>query len=64
MLLSCGGRRERLLDPGLGTLLVAAVTTRDYPVIQGLVLVFAAVVVVCSLVTDLVYLVVDPRIRL
>lgn len=50
--------------PGLGSLLVSAVTTRDYPVIQGLVLIFAAIVVVSSLITDIVYLVLDPRIRL
>jgi peptide/nickel transport system permease protein len=49
--------------PGLGSLLVSSVTTRDYPVVQALMLVFAAMVLVASLVTDLLYFVVDPRIR-
>ncbi len=49
--------------PGLGSLLVTSVGDRDYPVIQGLVLVFAAVVVISNLITDLIYVVVDPRIR-
>lgn len=50
--------------PGLGSLLVSSVNDRDYPVIQALVVIFAAVVVLSSLVTDLLYLVIDPRIRL
>jgi len=50
--------------PGLGSLLVNSVGYRDYPVIQALVLVFAGCVVLVSLVTDLLYLRVDPRIRL
>jgi len=49
--------------PGLGSLLVESVSTRDYPVIQALFLVFATVVVLASLITDLLYLVVDPRLR-
>jgi peptide/nickel transport system permease protein len=50
--------------PGLGTLLVSSVSVRDYPVIQALVVVFAAAVVLSNLLTDLLYVVVDPRIRL
>lgn len=50
--------------PGLGSLLVSSVSSRDYPVIQGLILVFATIVVLSSLVTDLMYMVLDPRIRL
>jgi peptide/nickel transport system permease protein len=50
--------------PGLGTLLVNSVSIRDYPVIQALVVIFAAAVVLSSLVTDLLYLLIDPRIRL
>jgi len=49
--------------PGLGRLLVSAITARDYPVIQGIVIVFAAMFVVVNLVTDLLYVAVDPRIR-
>jgi peptide/nickel transport system permease protein len=50
--------------PGLGTLLVTSVDQRDYPVIQALVILFAAAVVISNLITDLLYVVVDPRIRL
>lgn len=50
--------------PGLGTLLVSSVSDRDYPVIQGLIMIFATAVVLSSLVTDLVYRMIDPRIRL
>ncbi|MGN6242432.1 MAG: ABC transporter permease [Motilibacteraceae bacterium] len=47
--------------PGLGSLLVNAVSTRDYPVVQGLTLVFALFVLVVNLLTDLVHIAVDPR---
>jgi peptide/nickel transport system permease protein len=50
--------------PGLGSLLVTSVMNRDYPVVQALVIVFAGAVVLSSLMTDLLYVVVDPRIRL
>ncbi len=50
--------------PGLGSLLVSSVGYRDYPVIQALVLIFGTCVVLVSLVTDLLYLRVDPRVRL
>jgi peptide/nickel transport system permease protein len=49
--------------PGLGTLMVKAIQTRDYPVVQGCVLVIALSYVLVNLVTDLVYGLVDPRIR-
>jgi peptide/nickel transport system permease protein len=49
--------------PGLGRLTVDAILRRDYPVIQGVVLVFSFVYVLVNLVVDLVYTVVDPRIR-
>src|SRR5438445_664520 len=49
--------------PGLGRLLVSAITARDYPVIQGIVIIFAAMFVVVNLVTDLLYVAIDPRIR-
>ncbi|MGI8767710.1 MAG: ABC transporter permease [Propionibacteriaceae bacterium] len=47
--------------PGLGSLLVNAVTTRDYPVVQGLTLVFALFVLFVNLLTDVVHLAIDPR---
>lgn len=49
--------------PGLGSLLVTSVQNRDFPVVQGVVLVLGAIVVVVNLVTDLTYPVIDPRIR-
>lgn len=47
---------------GLGRLALQSVQTRDYPVLQGAVLLFAAVFLVVNLVVDLVYAAVDPRI--
>lgn len=49
--------------PGLGTLTYAAIDARDYPVITGLFLVITVSVVLANLLTDLVYLAIDPRIR-
>ena len=49
--------------PGLGRLTIDAVLRRDYPVIQGVILVFSAAYVVVNLVIDLSYTVLDPRIR-
>lgn len=50
--------------PGVGNLVVRAVLRRDYPVIQGTLLMIAAVYVFINLAIDLLYTVVDPRIRL
>ncbi|MGK9170732.1 ABC transporter permease [Inquilinus limosus] len=49
--------------PGIGKLLIGAITERDYAVIQGGVIVFALFVVLVNLLMDLVYIVIDPRIR-
>lgn len=49
--------------PGVGRLMVNAIYTRDYPVIQGGILVIALSFVVVNLITDLAYAVVNPRIR-
>lgn len=49
--------------PGIGKLLIGAIAERDYPVIQGGVVVFAMFVVVINLLMDLLYIAVDPRIR-
>jgi peptide/nickel transport system permease protein len=49
--------------PGLGTLMVEAIQTRDYPVVQGCVLVIALSYVAVNLLTDILYGVIDPRIR-
>jgi len=49
--------------PGLGRLTVDAILRRDYPVIQGVVLLFSFIYVVVNLAVDLLYTVFDPRIR-
>jgi peptide/nickel transport system permease protein len=49
--------------PGLGRLTVDAILRRDYPVIQGIVLLFSFVYVLVNLAVDLVYTLLDPRIR-
>jgi peptide/nickel transport system permease protein len=49
--------------PGLGRLVVEAVLARDYPVIQGLILLFSLVYILINLVVDVLYAVFDPRIR-
>jgi len=50
--------------PGVGNLVVRAVLRRDYPVIQGTLLVIAAIYVFINLAIDFLYTLVDPRIRL
>jgi ABC-type dipeptide/oligopeptide/nickel transport system permease component len=49
--------------PGMGRYLVEAVNTRDYPVIQGLNVVFALLLLFSVLLVDIAYALVDPRIR-
>lgn len=50
--------------PGLGRLLVEAISSRDYPVVQGVMLVVAFAYVAVNLATDLLYPLFDPRVRL
>lgn len=50
--------------PGVGSVLINAITERDYPVIQGGVVVFAMFVVIINLLIDLAYVAVDPRVRM
>jgi peptide/nickel transport system permease protein len=49
--------------PGLGRLIVDSILARDYPVIQGTILVFGLLYILVNLIVDLVYAYVDPRIR-
>lgn len=49
--------------PGIGRLLVSSILARDYPVIQGSILVFALLFILVNLIVDLLYAVVDPRVR-
>lgn len=50
--------------PGAGALMVESIFARDYPVIQALALIFALLVVLINLVTDMIYATLDPRIAL
>ncbi|HEX3306374.1 MAG TPA: ABC transporter permease subunit, partial [Streptosporangiaceae bacterium] len=50
--------------PGVGAILISSITNHDVPIVEGVVLVFAVVVVVAALAADLLYAVLDPRIRL
>jgi peptide/nickel transport system permease protein len=49
--------------PGVGRLVVDAISKRDYPIIQGVILLFSGVYVVVNLMVDLTYTFLDPRIR-
>ncbi|MDB6001930.1 MAG: hypothetical protein JWP52_3629 [Rhizobacter sp.] len=49
--------------PGLGNLFITSITNRDYPVLQGIFLVTAVSVVVINILTDLLYALLDPRVR-
>lgn len=49
--------------PGIGTMLINAVSRRDYPVVQGVTLFLALVFVLVNLLVDIIYAVLDPRIR-
>ena len=49
--------------PGLGRLVVDAILKRDYPIIQGLILMFSFVYIIINLLIDIVYTILDPRIR-
>ena len=49
--------------PGLGKMLVTSIGNRDYPVVQAIVVLIATVVVVCNFAADLLYRVMDPRLR-
>ncbi len=50
--------------PGIGQLLVQSATAKDLPMLQGVAMVIAVVIILANLLADLVYVAVDPRIRL
>ena len=49
--------------PGMGRYLIEAISQRDYPAVQGAILVFAAAVVAVNLLVDLSYGLLDPRVH-
>ncbi|MGH7158977.1 MAG: ABC transporter permease [Acetobacteraceae bacterium] len=50
--------------PGIGRLLVTSIEARDFPTVEGIVLIFAAMFIVVNFITDILYTVVDPRVKL
>ena len=50
--------------PGLGSLMINSITSRDYPVIMGISVIIAIVTLVTNLVVDILYAYLDPRITL
>jgi peptide/nickel transport system permease protein len=50
--------------PGIGKLLASSISSRDFPLLQGLVLYISIIVVICNFVVDMLYTVIDPRIRI
>ncbi len=50
--------------PGMGNYFITAVTNRDYPLIMGVTLVYAMVTVLANIVVDMIYMKLDPRVRL
>ena len=50
--------------PGLGTQLLSGIQSRDYPIVQGMILTYAVVFVMLNVITDIIYTRVDPRVRL
>jgi ABC-type dipeptide/oligopeptide/nickel transport system permease component len=49
--------------PGLGKLIIGALEKRDYTMLQGLMVIYAFIIVMVNLVTDLAYGLVDPRVK-
>jgi peptide/nickel transport system permease protein len=49
--------------PGAGALLIDSIGARDYPVVQAATMVFATMVILVNLVTDIIYSFLDPRVR-
>jgi peptide/nickel transport system permease protein len=49
--------------PGAGALLIESISARDYPVVQGATLIFAAIIILVNLATDIIYSFLDPRVR-
>jgi len=56
---------EKIFDwPGIGSLILEALGNRDYPLVQGCVLMFSAIYLLVNLFTDLFYKFIDPRVKL
>lgn len=56
---------ETMFDiPGLGAHFVYSISSRDYTMVMGLTILFAAIFIVCQVIVDFIYVLIDPRIRL
>ena len=49
--------------PGLGQMLISSIGNRDYPVVQAIIVLVAFVVVLCNFLADVLYRVMDPRLK-
>ena len=49
--------------PGLGQMLISSISNRDYPVVQTIIVLVAALVVLCNFLADALYRVMDPRLK-
>jgi peptide/nickel transport system permease protein len=49
--------------PGLGRLVVDAITQRDFPIIRAMLLIFSGVYLLINLIIDIIYTLIDPRIQ-
>jgi peptide/nickel transport system permease protein len=49
--------------PGLGRLLINAISTRDLPLVQGMILYFSVLIVIINFLIDIIYKLIDPRIK-
>jgi peptide/nickel transport system permease protein len=55
---------ERVFSlPGAGALMVESIAARDYPVVQAAALIFATIIILVNLATDIIYSFLDPRVR-
>ena len=50
--------------PGLGQLMITSILDRDFPIVQGITLIFSVIVILVYLLTDVAYALLDPRVRL
>ncbi len=50
--------------PGMGKVIITAINAKDFPVIQGFTAIFAVMFIISNILTDVLYAVVDPRVRL
>jgi peptide/nickel transport system permease protein len=56
---------ERVFSlPGIGQQMISSILSRDFPTVQGITLVFAVMVVIVNLLTDLAHAAMDPRVKL